>query len=184
MALRLQVLGYIIRFAAWAGEGFKEGVSLTVYDELTRWEKYAFGCNELVFNPIRTWLWRGPFTPLFRKFVCCGMPVGSKVNIIAYIGTYYAIGAAWVLTFANYIAVGLYNGYLDKWYVESWRVWIAVTVIFGASTNIALAVQRYRLEQRTILGARKSFPLLQPALFHPYFFAHFLLHRPWEKRNN
>lgn len=37
MSLRLQCHGYIIRLAAWAGDGFKEGVSLTVYDELARW---------------------------------------------------------------------------------------------------------------------------------------------------
>ena len=30
MALRLQISGYITRLAAWAGDGFKEGVSLTV----------------------------------------------------------------------------------------------------------------------------------------------------------
>lgn len=30
MALRLQIKGYITRLAAWAGDGFKEGVSLTV----------------------------------------------------------------------------------------------------------------------------------------------------------
>lgn len=41
MSLRLQCDGYIIRLAAWADQGFKEGVSLTVYDELARWEKYA-----------------------------------------------------------------------------------------------------------------------------------------------
>jgi hypothetical protein len=27
---------------------FKEGVSLTAFDELLRWEKYAYGCSELV----------------------------------------------------------------------------------------------------------------------------------------
>lgn len=43
MSLRLQCDGYIIRLAAWAEQGFKEGVSLTVYDELARWEKYAYG---------------------------------------------------------------------------------------------------------------------------------------------
>lgn len=59
MSLKLQTCGYIIRLAAWAGDGFKEGVSLTVYDELARWEKYAYGCNELLFHPIRTWLWKG-----------------------------------------------------------------------------------------------------------------------------
>ncbi|KAL9629118.1 MAG: hypothetical protein Q9164_007014, partial [Protoblastenia rupestris] len=45
MSLHLQCNNYIIRLANWAGDGFKEGVSLTVYDELARWEKYAFGCN-------------------------------------------------------------------------------------------------------------------------------------------
>lgn len=39
MALRLQAESYIVRLAAYKDEGFKEGVSLTVYDELARWEK-------------------------------------------------------------------------------------------------------------------------------------------------
>jgi hypothetical protein len=44
MALRLQSKGYDLRFSAYFGsEGFQEGVSLTVYDELARWEKYAYG---------------------------------------------------------------------------------------------------------------------------------------------
>lgn len=67
MALRLQLRGYIIRCVAfsstsgnwvvvyvffssrWASYckgGFKEGVSLTVDDELNRWQKYAYGCSE------------------------------------------------------------------------------------------------------------------------------------------
>jgi membrane glycosyltransferase len=39
MSLRLQSQGYTVRLAAYKGNGFKEGVSLTVYDELNRWEK-------------------------------------------------------------------------------------------------------------------------------------------------
>ena len=46
MALRLQMRGYIIRWATYSKGGFKEGVSLTVDDELNRWQKYAYGCNE------------------------------------------------------------------------------------------------------------------------------------------
>lgn len=154
MALRLQIAGYLVRFASWAGDGFKEGVSLTVYDELTRWEKYAYGCNELVFNPVKTWLWKGPITPLFRKFLGSCMPTGSKLNIVAYIGTYYAIGSAWIFTLANYVAVGLYNGYLDRWYVESWKIWVSVVVVFCCAGNVALAVQRYRIGERdSIIGA-------------------------------
>ena len=112
MALRLQIAGYITRLAAWAGDGFKEGVSRSVcttdvaltaivtdiilckvYDELARWQKYAYRCNELMFHPIRFWVVHGPFTPLVR-FLRSNMPIASKVNIISYIGTYYAIGGA------------------------------------------------------------------------------------------
>ncbi|KAK6361158.1 hypothetical protein TWF730_004902 [Orbilia blumenaviensis] len=41
MALRLQVAGNVVRLATYHGlQGFQEGVSLTIYDELARWEKY------------------------------------------------------------------------------------------------------------------------------------------------
>lgn len=153
MSLRLQVNGYIIRLAAWAGEGFKEGVSLTVYDELARWEKYAYGCNELLFNPLRTWLWRGPFTPLFRKFLFSNIRFTSKITIISYIGTYYAIGAAWIMTLANYFAVGWFNGYLDKYYIDSWKVWFSIVIVFNGLGNIALAIMRYRIGQKSFFGA-------------------------------
>jgi hypothetical protein len=43
MALRLQLKGYIIRWATYSDGGFKEGVSLTCDDELNRWQKYAYG---------------------------------------------------------------------------------------------------------------------------------------------
>jgi hypothetical protein len=55
VSLRLQINGFVVRLAAYHNGGFKEGVSLTVYDELARWEKYAYGCNELVFHPVIHW---------------------------------------------------------------------------------------------------------------------------------
>lgn len=39
MSLRLQSEGFTVRLADYKDDGFKEGVSLTVYDELNRWEK-------------------------------------------------------------------------------------------------------------------------------------------------
>jgi hypothetical protein len=41
MSLRLQMNNFIVRMATYHEGGFKEGVSLTVYDELARWEKYV-----------------------------------------------------------------------------------------------------------------------------------------------
>ena len=153
MSLRLQCDGYIIRLAAWAGDGFKEGVSLTVYDELARWEKYAYGCNELLFHPLRMWLWKGPFTPLFRTFLFSRIRFTSKITVISYIGTYYAIGAAWLLTTVNYFIMGWFNGYLDKYYVDSWQVWFSIIIVFNGLGNIALAVMRYRIGERSLLYA-------------------------------
>jgi hypothetical protein len=148
MSLRLQCQGYIIRLAAWAGDGFKEGVSLTVYDELARWEKYAYGCNELLFHPMRMWIYKGPFTELFRRFLFSNIRFTSKITIVSYIGTYYAIGAAWIMTLANYFAIGWYHGYLDKYYIDSWKVWFSIVIVFTGLGNIALAIMRYRIGEK------------------------------------
>jgi len=64
-------------------------------------------------------------------FLASGMPVGSKLNIISYIGIYYATGAAWVMTLTNFIAGSLYNRYLDKWYVELWKTWLSIIMVFS-----------------------------------------------------
>lgn len=157
MSLRLQVAGYIIRLAAYAGDGFKEGVSLTVYDELARWEKYAYGCNELLFHPLRYWFTRGPITPLFRKFITSNIRTTSKLTICSYIGTYYAIGAAWILTILNYFLVGWFNGHLDKYYLDSFKVYFALIIVFSALGNVSLAIFRYRMVERSFFGACKSF---------------------------
>ena len=146
ISLRLQTTGYHVRLGAYYGGDFKEGVSLTVYDELARWEKYAYGCSELLFHPLRHWPRRGMFTPLFRRFIFSSMPLGSKVTVLAYIGTYYAIGYAWLGSLLNYFLVGWYNGQLDHFYMNSWRVWVALVVVFSGAGNLALAVVRYRGE--------------------------------------
>jgi hypothetical protein len=105
IALRLQIQGNVVRLASYHGDEFKEGVSLTIYDELARWEKYvtsiahrcaamilivsryAYGCNELVFNPFFTWLWRGPFSKLFLTFLWSNIHLSSKLTIIGYISS-------------------------------------------------------------------------------------------------
>jgi len=42
IALRLQIKGSTVRIASYHGEGFQEGVSLTIYDEIARWQKYVY----------------------------------------------------------------------------------------------------------------------------------------------
>ena len=153
MSLRLQTHGYLVRLGGWTGDGFKEGVSLTVYDELARWEKYAYGCSELIFFPVLQWFRRGMITPLFRRFLFSGIPLGSKFTTSAYIGTYYAIGASLPLTVMNYFVVGWDNGFIDHSYVDSFRMLVSIFAVFTFLGNVSLAVLRYRTGEKNIFVA-------------------------------
>jgi hypothetical protein len=48
----------------------------------------------------------------------------------------------------NYFLIGWFNGYLDKFYMESWRVFLGLVVVFSAMGNISLAILRYRLSEK------------------------------------
>lgn len=149
MSLKLQGLGYISRYATYSNKGFEEGVSLTVYDELNRWSKYAYGCSELVFNPIKDWWRMGPFTKIFRTFLKSDLNSYSKVTMIFYIGTYYAM-ALWPLLVVNLFATGwgrwqLQDGY--GFYNEGFGVFISVLLVFNVVGPFTNALIRYRARE-------------------------------------
>ncbi|KAK0111250.1 hypothetical protein ONS95_001622 [Cadophora gregata] len=147
ISLRMQMNNFIVRLATYHQGGFKEGVSLTVYDELARWEKYAYGCNELVFRPFRYW-YKGPFTPLFMRFLWSDIKITSKMTILAYIGTYYAIAAAVPLTLANYLIVGWFSSEVDQFYLTSWKIFVGMAVVFNLLSPLAFAMLRHRLGEK------------------------------------
>jgi len=79
--------------------------------------------------------------------------LSSKITIIGYIATYYAIAAGLPMMMANYIIIGWYNGYLDLFYMQSWEVFLGLLVVFGGLGNVSLAVLRYRLGEKGFLPA-------------------------------
>lgn len=105
-------------------------------------EKYAYGCSELIFHPLRYWFTRGPITPLFRRFLGSKMSFMSKITILSYIGTYYAIASAWILTVMNYFLIGWFNGYLDHYYTDSFKIYFSIVIVFQALGTVSLAVLR------------------------------------------
>ena len=149
ISLRLQMNNFIGRLATYHNGGFKEGVSLTVYDELARWEKYAYGCNELVFHPLYKWVYKGPFTRLFLRFLFSNIKVTSKITILAYIGSYYAIASAIPLTLANYLVLGWFQDDVDQFYIASWKIFVGMAVIFNVLSPLGYAMLRHRLGQKT-----------------------------------
>ncbi|KAF1992476.1 hypothetical protein K402DRAFT_416135 [Aulographum hederae CBS 113979] len=168
VSLRLQMAGFVVRLATYHNGGFKEGVSLTVYDELARWEKYAYGCNELVFHPLLKWPTRGPITPLFRRFLWSNIKITSKITIISYIGTYYAIASAIPLTLANYLIVGWFQDEVDQYYITSWKIFVGMAVVFNVLSPLAYAMLRHRLGQSTFFWS-----VVETAKWTPMFLLFF-----------
>ncbi|KAB5525520.1 putative glycosyltransferase family 2 protein [Coniochaeta sp. 2T2.1] len=152
IALRLQIKGNTVRVASYHGDGFQEGVSLTIYDEIARWQKYAYGCSEMIFHPLYKWPTRGPFTPLFRTFLGSSVLISSKFSIFAYICSYFAIGSELPLTLMNYFVVGWFET-IDHYYTPSWKVFVALIFVFNVCGYVALATMRYRTGERSLLGA-------------------------------
>lgn len=81
------------------------------------------------------------------------MQLSSKVTILGYIATYYALAFGLPLTLLNYFLVGWYNGYIDKFYIDSWKIFVALLVVFSGLGNVCLAILRYRLSEKGLIAA-------------------------------
>ena len=145
VSLTVQAKGWTVRWATYSGSEFQEGVSLTAADELSRWQKYAWGCSEIIFNPIRLWPTRGPFTKLFLTFLWSPMPSHSKYSCLAYIISYYALALSWSMSIVNYVLIGVL-AITDTFYVTSWEVFFVCTLLFGGLHNLSTIILRYRLK--------------------------------------
>ncbi|KAL0059149.1 hypothetical protein AAF712_014121 [Marasmius tenuissimus] len=189
MALRLLKKGYTIRWATYSNGGFKEGVSLTVDDELNRWQKYAYGCNEyvftliskpddrqltrvvviirLLFNPLIQWVYKGPISPQIRNFVWSNAPLHYKFSVMAYMFSYYGIACSILITLINYVFLG-FQFPVDGFYMHSFEIWLAVTVVFTGSGSLAFTLVEYRLGHKKLISA-----LLENLMWIPFFFFFF-----------
>jgi hypothetical protein len=70
ISLRMQMNKFVVRLATYHHGGFKEGVSLTVYDELARWEKYAISPS---FSALLTHADANTDTPMDATSSCSGL---------------------------------------------------------------------------------------------------------------
>ncbi len=41
-----------------------------MHDEILRYCKYAYGCSEMIFNPVWHWPRKGVFSSLFLTYIC------------------------------------------------------------------------------------------------------------------
>ncbi|KAF7760728.1 CAZyme family GT2 [Agaricus bisporus var. burnettii] len=173
MALRLQLKGYVIRWATYSEGGFKEGVSLTVDDELNRWQKYAYGCNELIFNPLKDWWRLGPINKKLRTFLWSAAPVHYKLSMMAYMFSYYGLAAAAFLSILNYFLLG-FSYEVDGFYLKSFEIWLACMVLFTGAGNVGFTFLEYRIGHRDLWSSFLENFMSIPFLF--FFFSGLSIH--------
>ncbi|KAL0573094.1 hypothetical protein V5O48_008865 [Marasmius crinis-equi] len=152
LALRLLLKGYTLRWATYSNGGFKEGVSLTVVDELARWQKYAYGCDEIIFNPLIQWWRKGPISKQLSGFMLSNAPVHYKIGMSAYMFSYYGIAAGTLGSILNYLLLGLAPN-LDRFYLKSFEILLACAVVFPGIGNLGFTLLEYRLGHRSVLSA-------------------------------
>ncbi|EPQ28118.1 uncharacterized protein PFL1_04445 [Pseudozyma flocculosa PF-1] len=168
MALRLLMKSYVVRWATYSQGGFLEGVSLTAEDELNRWQKYAFGCSELMLNRLWQWPTRGPLAPLFRRFLWSKLPIHYKFSACAYLFSYYAIALCVPLSIALYLVMGWFGPTLDVPLVPSFEVLVAVLVVFTAGGNVSLVIGLIRSRTGSVVTA-----LVDGVKWVPFFLVFF-----------
>jgi len=167
MAMRLQEKGYIVRWSTYSKGEFKEGVSLTIDDELNRWQKYAYGCSELLFNPFSKWFTKGPINSAIHRFVWCSAPLHYKLSMLAYMFSYYGIAASVTIGVLNYVLLG-FQLPVDNFYMHSFEIWLASTVVFIGSGTVGFTLLEYRLGYKELLRG-----LLENIKWIPFFFFFF-----------
>lgn len=151
-SMRLQSKGFITRYVSYCGEGFMEGVSLNVLEEISRLKKYAYGTNEIMLIPIREWYRKGVFSNVFKRYIFSDkIGLTAKYNMLAYMGTYYAMGFGPILSVINYFA---YRDGLWKYLiVPSIDVLISVIIVFGILLPIATVCIELKIHRKL-----KDFP--------------------------
>ncbi|KAF9524935.1 glycosyl transferase family group 2-domain-containing protein [Crepidotus variabilis] len=174
MALRLTTSStlrlngyYDIRWATYSHGGFKEGVSLSVDDELNRWQKYAYGCNELLFHPFAQWWRRGPITKKIHTFLWSKAPLHYKISMMSYMFSYYGIAAAMTIAIINYILLG-FQFPVDGYFMHSFEIFLATTVVFFGSGTVGYTLLEYRLGYKKLVKA-----FLENLMWLPFFFFFF-----------
>eukprot|EP00298_Acanthocystis_sp_HF-20_P005249 c15487_g1_i1.p1 GENE.c15487_g1_i1~~c15487_g1_i1.p1 ORF type:complete len:785 (+),score=267.65 c15487_g1_i1:100-2355(+) len=147
LSFRLQQFGFIGRYVTHTGPEFKEGISLTNYDEILRLQKYAYGACEMMFNPFIKWFISGPLTPLYRKFLFSkNIPWWSKISMTSYLGSYFAMAfGVWGLWFSIILWVFFPDTAKDLKVVSALDILLTTIVIFAGFGTFCTAVCKSRL---------------------------------------
>ena len=144
MSLRMQIKGFTGRYIGY-DLGFMEGVSLSVLEEINRFCKYSYGVNEIFLNPISLWTKVGILSPNIKRFMMSNqVPIYTKFNIIAYMGSYYACAMGPIITIIQYFAY-TYSLYWREVLSNSLYVIITCVILYSVLLPLSNIVVKAKL---------------------------------------
>lgn len=71
--------------------------------------------------------------------------------MMAYMFSYYGLAAAALLSVLNYFLLG-FSYEVDGYYLKSFEIWLACTVVFPGAGNLAFTLLEYRIGHRDLLS--------------------------------
>ena len=72
--------------------------------------------------------------------------------MLAYMFSYYGIAAGFPLTLLNYFLLGLQFP-VSGYYLRSFEIWMAITVVFPLAGNVGYTLLEYRLGHRSLFSS-------------------------------
>ena len=125
----------------------------------------------MIFNPIIEWWRKGPINKQLHTFMWSAAPVHYKVSMTSYMFSYCeclsptfrrlpklmksvldGIAAGFALSLMNYLLLGWSVG-VDGFFLHSFEIWLACTVVFPGAGNIGFTLLEYRLGHRPLLDS-------------------------------
>ena len=149
----LTAKGYYGRYVTYTSDvetkyfekhNFMEGISLEFIDELIKFKKYSYGTCEILFNPIKSWLTKGPIGHPIINYCKSNIELTSKIGLLSYLFTYVAISIGLPLAYLNYFIFGWFYQYINT-SVLPVHVTLQVTVLFAGLGTFANSIFKARI---------------------------------------
>ena len=131
--LRLLIAGYRSKLAQYpmsiVSHSFVQGIYSTIWGEIQWTEKLAYGTSELFFNPLRTWVWRGPFTPLNRALAMSNLTLAQKVDSYRSFMTPFTLASSLPIAIFHYFYIGFHSKPRNSQYINCWWIFLSALAV-------------------------------------------------------
>lgn len=143
LSLDLYIEGYTGKYIYYDC-GFKEGVTLNVDDEITKFSKYSYGVSEILFNPLNEITSKGIFTERANKIILTeNIPLHIKLSIISYIGIYYSMAICPLISILNFFLFRFNDNYykIFKNIFDNVIITIGIFFVLAPISNIITRIR-------------------------------------------